>query len=76
MLGFDKDLSLRPTSPLKFLIFFTLALLWKQRNLKFISGNRFKNFSSVLTFDVLSGNPIRFLSLLTEFSLVNVTAAE
>lgn len=42
MLGFIKDLPLLPTSPLKFLIFFTLALLWKLISLQFISGDRSK----------------------------------
>lgn len=67
MLFFTKDLFLLPTSPLKFLIFFTLALLWKLINLKFISGDRFKSLNSVPVFDVLSGNSVRFLCLLTEF---------
>lgn len=71
MLCFTKDLSLLPTSPLTFLIFFffffTLALLWKLVDLKFISGDRFKRLNSVPIFDALSGNPVRFLFLLTEF---------
>lgn len=40
MLGFIEDLSLLPTSPVKFLIFSTLALLWKLMSAQFISGDR------------------------------------
>lgn len=67
MLGFIKDLPLLPTSPLKFLIFFTLALLWKLISPQFISGDRIKSSNPVPIFGVLCGNPVRFLLLLTEF---------
>lgn len=67
MLDFITDLPLLPTSPLKFLIFCALALLWKLISLQFISGDRVKSLNPVLIFEVLCGNPIRLLLLLTEF---------